>query len=162
MNIKRGLFRLWIVVSFLWVAAVGFMGWQEISKDRWWIGNPWYEADLIADLPVRCEQARGAKGTDYAVRHAAEPWNRYRDPPQACWYTEDRFRALWPEYKDLAFATVSADLYRTLGWSPRFDGDRFLRTRPIAYFAFIPPLVVMIIGCLFVWAVSGFARQKTS
>jgi hypothetical protein len=31
----RGFFRLWLVLSILWVAAVAFQTWRDIPRDDW-------------------------------------------------------------------------------------------------------------------------------
>ncbi|MDI7862374.1 hypothetical protein MRS76_10430 [Rhizobiaceae bacterium n13] len=136
--------------------------WSDIQRDRWIAGDPWWEADALADLPVRCEEARGAVNVDYRIEDAAEPWNRYRTPSQACWYDEAKFRALWPEYTDLKHEDLSRKLYQSLGWSPEFDGDRFERTKMAALFALVPPLFLLVIGAALAWAFSGFRRPKES
>jgi hypothetical protein len=33
LQVARGLFRLWLVLSVLWVAGVGYLTWQTFPKD---------------------------------------------------------------------------------------------------------------------------------
>ncbi|KQZ47447.1 hypothetical protein [Ensifer sp. Root558] len=160
MNIKRGMFRLWLVFSVLWIASMTVIWWPDIQRDTWTIGDRWWEADALANLPVRCEYARGAINADYRIGVAAEPWNQHRAPSQACWYSEKRFRALWPEYADLDHASLSNKLYQSLGWTPQIEEDRFERTKRAMFFAFIPPILLLAIGSALFWALSGFSRPK--
>lgn len=156
MNIKRGLFRLWIVVSFLWVVLIVGLSWSDIRRDRWLAEEAWWDSDPLADLPVRCEEARGSATIDYRIEDAPEPWNRVREPSKACWYSEERFRTLWPEYSVLEHVDLSLKLYRSLGWEPEFARDPFDHTKRAAAFALIPPIAMLFVGSLFVWALSGF------
>ena len=156
MDVRRVLYRIWIVVSLSWVTAVIALGWGEIKKDRWITGTPWSESSALAALPVRCEDARGAIDVDYKVKPASEPWNRYRTPSSACWYDEARLRALWPEHADLKHFDLSRQLYKSLGWSPTFEGDDYERTKTVALLALLPPAFLLLAGSLVVWAFAGF------
>ena len=41
MRIARGLFRLWLVLSVLWIAGVGIVTWQWLPADKIiWPGDP--------------------------------------------------------------------------------------------------------------------------
>ena len=159
MNVRRGLFRLWLVASLLWVAAITAIGWGEVSKDRWITGDPFWESSALAALPVRCEDARGVANVDYKSDPAVEPWNRYLSPSNACWYDEARFRVLWPEYADMKHFDLSRQLYKSLGWSQTFEGDRYERTKRVAIVALAPPLAVLLVGSLIFWAFAGFRRS---
>ncbi|NEI11057.1 hypothetical protein GR220_03490 [Rhizobium leguminosarum] len=159
MNIKRGLFRLWVALSLLWVIGVGVVEWSNVTSDQAWGGQPWL-ADPIAAFPVLCSEARGTSGVDYQVKAAFEPWNQYRDNKQACWYDAAKFRQTWPEYKDLSDNEVIDKLYDSLDWyHPSLDP--LYNTKIVLMKAFIPPVVIFLIVSLFVWAFAGFARPKT-
>jgi hypothetical protein len=159
MNIKRGLFRLWVVLTLLWVVGVAFVGGGNITSDTAWGGQPWL-ADPIAAFPVLCSDYRGKQGADFQVKRAFEPWNEYRQPSQACWYDAAKFRQLWPEYKDLSDNEVMDKLYTRLDWY-HASFDPLYNTKVVLMKALIPPAVIFVIGFLFVWAFSGFARPKT-
>ncbi|MBY5440666.1 hypothetical protein [Rhizobium leguminosarum] len=156
MNIRRGFFRLWLVLSVIWIVAVGLIGWEPIRRDQWWSADP----NPFADSPVRCENATGTANVDYTRRNAPEPWNAYRTPGYACWYPEGRFRTLFPSYNAVSHAKLTEMLYQNLGWEQATDSDKFIRTKPVALFAFVPPVASLIIGAAFVWAFSGFSRPK--
>ncbi|MBB3388930.1 hypothetical protein FHT82_001653 [Rhizobium sp. BK275] len=156
MNIKRGLFRLWLVLSLFWVIGAGVVGSGSIKSDKWWKGDEWWEKAEPSFLPVRCEDARGTINVDYEKLDAFEPWNQYRNPSTACYFTIEKFRALFPEYKDQSREEISKKLYDRIGWEPVFDGDRYEHTKIVAAVAFGPPLVLLIIGGLIGWAFAGF------
>lgn len=124
----------------LWIVLVGVFSYDKVMTDRGWAGDPWWEGDRVAELLVRCENARGAANVDYHVADAAEPWNRYRTPSNACWYNEDRLKALWPGHVDKDRTALSGKLHQTLGWSFKFDGDRFEHTKIAASVDLLPPL----------------------
>lgn len=160
MNIKRGLLRLWLVLSLFWVSIVGIFGIDHVKSDKWWKGEEWWEKDPIAFLPVACTDARGVQNVDYEKLDAFEPWNRYRTPSSACYYTHDKFKIMFPEYKDTPFGEISNTLYQKIGWSPKFDGDRFEQTKIVIAVAFLPPLLLLIIGSLVGWALAGFRTSE--
>lgn len=130
------------------------------GRHRVHAGSPFWENDPLAELPVPCPDARGIANTDFTAKMAVEPWNRYRDPSHACWYEESRFRTLWPEYADLTHLQISGKLYERLGWSREFEGNKFERTKPVVMFALLPPVILFLIGALFLWAFAGFASPK--
>ncbi len=160
MNARHWLFRLWLLITFLWIVVLGVISWPMAIKDYGWADSSQLGQYRSAELPVRCEEARGTVHLDYWVREAAEPWNRddYETPSHACWYNEQRFRALWPEYKNMPLADLSAELYRSLEWSQQFNGDPYLHTKLAALVAFVPSLALFAVGRLFAWAFVGAIR----
>ena len=159
MNWRRGLLRLWIVGSALFVIAVAFISYSEIKNqlDR---SEPF--------VPMLCGEARGKAGTDYAVKDKRKPdqWDMFRErnSSDTCWYGMSKFRTSYPEYKGLqdqeliqklheAFGTLTFDdlipvpnPWATLGWW--------------ASIAFGIPLVALALGASLVWAFSGFAAKR--
>ena len=159
MNIKRGLFRSWVVVSLLWVAVTSPIVVGMASGDKWLKGSEWWETEPLNLLPVRCEDARGQAGTDYQRTVAFEPWNRFRSPGEACFYTLENLRSLWPEYASIERSDASKALYDKIGWSAVFEGDRFEGTKTAALIAVAPPIAMLLLGLLVMWAVAGFRNR---
>ena len=162
MNIKRGLFRLWLALSFLWVLAVGALGYDQISSD------PYYQPPLEASgwkfipiVPVFCSDVRGVAGKDYTTKQdkSPGPWDAYAKPNpfDNCWYELPVLRKLWPEYADMSDSALSDMLYDKTG---HHLPDPLDSTKRFALVAFLPPAVVFFFGLLMVWVVSGFARSK--
>jgi hypothetical protein len=99
MNWQRGLFRLWIVGSALFVLAVAFVSYSEIKKQ---FNDIAIQAALIERkvefiVPQLCGTARGVAGTDYATQFRQEgpgPWDTYAKPNpfDNCWYEMSKFR----------------------------------------------------------------------
>jgi hypothetical protein len=46
LRVARGLFRLWLVLSVLWIGGVGYVTWRDFPKPGWG------ENDLIAVDPA--------------------------------------------------------------------------------------------------------------
>jgi hypothetical protein len=160
LNIKRGLFRVWLVMTIVWIALVMVLSWDQIARDKAWIGvGPW-ENDRLSYLPVRCEDARGAATTDYERREPQEPWNQYRDIKQACFYDQERYRQLWPEYADLDHKALEESLYERLGWETQIVEDPLSRTKTAATVAFGPPMLILVFGTAILWAFAGFRRPE--
>ncbi|KZS51343.1 hypothetical protein FHT72_003493 [Rhizobium sp. BK077] len=156
MNIKRGLFRLWLVLSVMFVTTVFVFTYSsmksEFDKSSLLAAIPANDEVMI---PVSCYQTRGSLKVDFELATGItekEPWER-------CWYELKKFRVLFPEYKDLddeqlvtkTYIEAKVPLYparpwQALGW--------------IALIAFGIPLGVLIAGGSLVWALFGFAGQS--
>jgi hypothetical protein len=63
MNWRRGLFRLWIVGSVLFVIAVAFVSYSDIKREFNAAG-----LSKFVLLPVLCGDARGVAGKDYTTK----------------------------------------------------------------------------------------------
>jgi hypothetical protein len=84
MNLRRGFFRLWLVLSILYVAAIGAIFFNDVKGEFDKARNPFYAADMLS-LPVACKDARGTEGTDYFMEG---PWVDYQGREKFCWYQE--------------------------------------------------------------------------
>jgi len=167
MNWRRGLFRLWIVGTALFVIAVAFINYSEIKKqfDAVAITNAInYGASEIV-LPQLCGKARGVAGTDYSTQEDRDPgpWDTYAKPNyfSTCWYAMSKFRPLYPEYKDLSDEELSRKLYAEHGVPIRDLPNPWATLGTWASIAFGIPLVVLILGASLVWAFSGFAAKRS-
>jgi len=40
LRVARGLFRLWLVLSVLWIGAVGIVTWRTFPVDDWFVPDP--------------------------------------------------------------------------------------------------------------------------
>jgi hypothetical protein len=161
MNWRRGLFRLWIVGSVLFVIAVAFVSYSEIKKgfDETALQH-YLEANTELLVPVLCGEARGVAGTDYTTQPG--PWDIYAKPNpfDNCWYVISKFRPLYPEYKDLSDKELSKKLHADLGVTIRDLPNPWVTLGVWASIAFGVPLVVLILGSSLVWAFSGFATKR--
>src|SRR5262245_15569176 len=106
MNIRRGLFRLWLVLAGLFALATAFVLAPGIKRDFQLAGVVW-------DLPADCSKARGVAGKDYSVLESH---------PALCWYEPSKFRKLYPEYNDLSDSALTEKLNRAAGLPARNDG----------------------------------------
>ena len=158
MNWRRGLFRLWIVGSALFVIAIAFVSYSEIKSqfNADAVPPPPQGAEML--VPELCGEARGDAGTDYTTQKGQNPgpWDKYAkpDPYDDCWYTMSKFRPLYPEYNNLSDYELSRMLYG-------------IRVRPwatLGMWASIAlgiPLAVLVLGASLVWAFSGFAAKRS-
>src|SRR5262245_61788713 len=74
MNLRRGLFRLWLVGAALWVLAVAFIGYGQIMDEFHEIALwNWVAANDGLVVPQRCGEARGVAGTDYGTQEGRGP-----------------------------------------------------------------------------------------
>jgi hypothetical protein len=147
LNVRKGLFRLWIVCSVLFVAVVCLMSYSSI-RDEFRFANTDYDAidkELggYSLLPTDCTKARGVQDSDYSVTD------------NLCWYRTADFRRLYPEYKDLNDKALSEKLYEKAG-QPLKQFHPWASVAKTAGVAFGVPLIVLLLGWSLIWALSGF------
>jgi hypothetical protein len=104
MNYRRGLFRLWIVGTTLFVLAIAVISYGKIKKQ--------FEDNAKNVLLVAkyCGEARGRPDIDYSTEKTTD----FMAKPNAyawCWYTTSKFRELYPEHKDLSESELSDKFY---------------------------------------------------
>src|SRR6516162_7231079 len=82
MNWRRGLFRLWIVGSVLFVLAIAFIGYSEIKAQFNADAAPPPPQGAEMLVPQLCGEARGDAGTDYTTQKGQNPgpWDKYVKP----------------------------------------------------------------------------------
>lgn len=156
MNVVRGLFRLWLVLSALFSIAVFLLSYDTIKSefDKKSALDEIPSNDLI-HIPVLCSKTRGSLDVDYFL----EIGDTEEQPWQTCWYKLPTFRTLFPEYKDMSAEDLATKTYAEVG-RPLTPPRPWQTLAGAAGMAFGFPLVVFIIGSAFVWAVSGFSRHK--
>jgi hypothetical protein len=166
MNWRRGLFRLWIVGTVLFLLAIAAISYSEIRKQFQETSLQQYlEANSELLLPVLCGKVRGVAGTDYTTKQGQNPgpWDIYSKPNpfDNCWYTMSKFRALFPEYNDLSDKELSRKLYADHGVPTRDLPNPWVTLGTWASIAFGIPLVVLMLGASLVWAFSGFSAKQS-
>jgi hypothetical protein len=139
LNVRRGLFRLWLICSVAWVATFSYIGYQEFRAVR----DAWHAPSWEVLLPTDCSVARGVQGTDFE-NHEGH-----------CWYSMPKFRTFFPEYRDLSDDDLANKLYTRLGVLP-VDRSGFKELRQAGLIAVGVPLVVLVLGWALIWAISGF------
>lgn len=158
MNIKRGLFRLWIVCAVLYAAGTLLIGYQQISQE--------FNKGLISEIPsygqpeipVYCKDARGNRSNlDYRLDEDATE----QTPYTKCWYGLSRFRNIYPEYKDVSDEDLVKKTYTATGVLYAPPQPWIILSQWIGFAVGIP-LIVLAIGAAFVWAFSGFFYRSTS
>lgn len=163
MNIRRGLLRLWVAGSFLWMLGVAALGYDRIAQDTYFAPPLELPFHFVPFVPVLCGDARGAAGKDYSTKEAQNPgpWDIYAKPNpfDTCWYAMPVYRKLWPEHKDLSDDAIVQKSYKVTGRELNVI-DPLAGTKQVAVFAFGPPAALLFLGLLAAWVVSGFARPK--
>jgi hypothetical protein len=145
-NVRRGLLRLWLVSAVLWVLVVGAVSFTEVRDEFVKARQMRLPAGAVWDVPVECGQARGS-GSDYRVDR------------NTCWYGMPKFRAWYPEYKDLTDDELARKLYEKAGTDfPMARPWQMLGGR--AAMALGLPIIVFVVGWAIMWALAGFTVQK--
>ncbi|RWE79205.1 hypothetical protein [Mesorhizobium sp.] len=141
MNIRRGVFRLWVVATLLCAVAMGFLWWDEIEHPFMapltYIYKP--DNDTFPDLyhVTSLPQPRVELQFDYNVTLMV-PGN----PPAVdmdhvkSYFTEQHVETRASEFRQKRLMNIA-------GW---------------ALFTAVPAICVFIIGALLIWAFAGFSR----
>jgi hypothetical protein len=156
MNFRRGLFRIWVILSVLFAMSVAVVSYKEVRSEFEKASLDFSQVSILM-LPVDCREARGKSGVDYDPPD--RPWNAYTATPN-CWYKLLDFRRLYPEYRDLSEPALSDKLYGKAGIV--LTPARPWRALGIALaIALAVPLFVLIIGVALGWAFSGFRAMPS-
>ena len=115
------------------------------------------DVGIFPQLPLLCGEARGIEGTDFR-RHTTLPKENFSDP---CWYELPKFRLLYPEYNGLSDPALLSTSYAKLGIPLSEAGRKNPWTTVLTYvwIAVGVPLIMLILGAILGWALSGFKAK---
>jgi len=146
MNIRRGLFRLWIIFACLFVIAVGVASSYPIRREFEKAG----EAKAILTrieregiLIVPCFH-RGKRPFDVL------------QPNGRCGYDIPKFRAQHPEYRDLDEDRLLDRLCDEAGINMKMPFTPWTKVMEAGAIAVGVPVAVLILGWASLWAYAGF------
>lgn len=141
MNARRGMFRLWVVVSILFATIVGAVSYDGIHNE--------FRA-TVKGVPVDCAKALGAEGTDYA------------NIAGVCWYPIETFRRFYPEYHGLSDRVLSEKLWAKAGIPTEKHHHPWKMVFDTVALAFGIPLAILALGAGLGWAFAGFREEKNA
>jgi hypothetical protein len=149
MNLRRGLFRLWIVGSVLWVIAVAFVGYPSIKAD-------FVAAADKLDLAANTRLADEVYKRFYSDMPREQFDKKISDPKviarlEAITSKLDTSRPLSQWAEDELIASMALPGPRTSPWTTLGKW---------AAIAFGIPLAVLALGSSLLWALSGFAVTR--
>lgn len=160
MNLRRGLFRVWVLLSIVWFGVVTFVAYQPVREQ--------FERSAVIDemlhgenptIVVLCDDARGQLGVDYSSAESGlpGPWDKYADKKTLvlCYYRLPAYRAAYPEDAGLSDEAL---LTRGFGASP--GGKPWGAIMRTALVAFGGSLAALLLGIAVLWAIAGFAKQE--
>ena len=152
MNLRLGMFRLWVVASALFLVGLGAISYSDIHEE---FRNAYTDFDAAAKelggytiYPTDCDKARGVAGSDYSVSGGL------------CWYKMEEFRRLFPEYKDVSDHVLSEKLYAKVGRPVQYFHPWVKLSKTVAI-AISVPIAVLALGWSLSWAFAGFRRPPS-
>jgi hypothetical protein len=150
MNLRRGFFRLWLLLSALFVIATAVVSFPDVKSE---FKNAALEAFIIWDVPVVCSDARGRIGDDYDEHEYLGK--------NYCWYAPKKFKVLYPEseYKDLTDEQLSDRLYEKAGY-PVTHASPWTLVLKVVSIAIGVPLIVLAVGSALGWSIAGFSSER--
>lgn len=164
-NLKRGLFRIWLVLSTLFVIGVGVVTYDTVKAafDEAAVMEMVKGDDII--MPVLCGQARGIAGTDYTTKANQKPgpWDSDAKPNpfDTCYYIGvPTFRRLFPEYANIEDNALVKKVYADSGQPTRDLANPWINLLALVAWALGIPLLVLAIGSALFWALAGFKRDR--
>ena len=153
MNLKRGLWRTWLVLTALFILFVALSRGGDIISE---FGQKAEVDALLAGagegVPIACSEARGKSGEDW---HKLAPISG--NNPNFCWYPLPKFRKYYPELATVPDLDLLDAQYYKAGvffWKPH----PWQSLAILSALAFIPSLAVFALG----WALLGFARSENT
>jgi len=169
MNIKRGMYRVWIVLSLIFVVIVIAASWQNLHTQYNNAFHPFWKNDILL-VPINCDEARG-DNKDY--RKEDKPWqlNWERTPKvgslvNLCWYEMSRFRQLYTEYNMLSDEELSQKLYKAVSIHTKNSGyiakEFWQSLMQTIAFAIGSPFLVLFSGYALSWVLRGFKVSTSS
>jgi hypothetical protein len=165
LNIRRGLFRFWLVLSVLFIACVTVINFDWLKKDIELIRLQWAIRNDDTIIPFLCGQARGKAGVDYTTKQnqGPGPWDNYAtpNPDDTCYYMSlPSFRAFFPEYNDLQDNVLIKRLYNKVGIPLNYSTNQYINIVIFIIFALSIPIIFLVLGASLIWAASGFKSEK--
>lgn len=164
MNVKRGLFRIWLVLSALFVIAAAVVSFDGIKSG--------FEQAALMDrlkgndvlMPVYCGKARGTAGTDYTTKEnqTPGPWDTYSKPGEldTCYYMSvAAYRRHYPEFSTISDEALIKKVYAEAGQPTRDVESPWMTLLKTLGWAVGIPLIVLAIGSALYWAFAGFVRS---
>ena len=151
MNVRKGTFRIWTVLSVLFMIGVVAASYSDIHTEFRNAYTDW-NAEFAkyggySLVPADCEKTRGTLGTDYT-----------RNDDGLCWYEFSKFRLLYPEYKDVNDQELSKRLYAKAG-KPIVEFHPWIKVARTAGIALGVPVAFLLLGYALFWALAGFKSQ---
>jgi len=145
-NLRRGLLRLWVTASVIWVLGVAGFTYVDINRSREVAAQAASLPDGFQVIwPMRCSvELRGKFGTDYT-----------KESDGLCWYTTHRFRALYPEYADIDDRKLASQLHAKAG-VPLTEPSMWAIPSSRIAIAIGVPFAVLALGWALRWVLSGF------
>jgi hypothetical protein len=181
MAVRRGLFRLWIVVTVCWVASVGASTWMTLVPDELVTpnveslnnprgGGPVTDPDVLARFHASQTAPTGASDRGKEDNKHSSVMGAFDDlipggsttaaPPAPSGGT---FDDLIPGGSD-----NKRDRAHDKNESPAFDphkpytvirsAERAQQVKTAAVVAFVPPVIVIALGAALGWAINGFRQ----
>lgn len=153
-ELGQGLFRLWIVAAVIWISAIGFGQYPQVSQQ--------FAMDLLPEgfeleVPVDCKLTVGLMEKQ-AKREPEGPWIAHRRDKDRrnCLVAESLARLLLPQYAGLSRADLADTLdaqaeTKNAPWPRPWD-----RLWTALSYAFVPPFLLLIFGSALLWAIRGF------
>jgi hypothetical protein len=165
MNVGRGLFRAWIVISVLWIGGAGVMAYMFLWPDMVGGGFQPSASKGLAKLPLWAtdfskplyERMRSPSAEKLEVAFHSVDWRQRidweKDPSMITVEMPDGSRL----YMDAAYNDADKNYIAQQFWDQRWT-RRGYAAGIIALWAFVPCALIFIIGYALLWVGRGFTR----
>lgn len=164
MNWKKGLFRIWLVISVIWIVVVGFLS----RPDFWYQRYSQFRSDYLSVS----ENERNVD-TSICKQFDLRPWQKYADEPLTFSSPKQPIEIMLACTKHLKSEKSDKDhskiLLANMGWSAKdfVEYGAKLGEMNLAYrelkasiiWLTIPPFVLLALGMAVAWAIAGFQRK---
>lgn len=159
-NWRKGLFRLWVVVSILWVGAVTPIMWRDLQNSveqiHWHYFGQWRFDRILVPLPLKALDE---------CKHVARAFSE----SDHAWILLEQFRECYPQYSDIPDRELSKRLYEKYHAAVpaaaaqamagrQKQTDVWLRFAVSLSAIAAPPVLCLLLGVSCFWVARGFRR----
>lgn len=155
MRWRRGLFRIWIVISGLWIIGAFVIGFNSVADPR--------VHGRVVKLDPTLKRHKITSETVYAWRSSA-PTAPVGFESVLVDFDDVRYsfqfpKGSLPNFKGSDWIKSVASAAQT-DMEQRLQDKRFENVVTVLMASILPPAIVLAIGAAFAWAFSGFSRKN--
>jgi hypothetical protein len=141
LRIARGLFRLWLVLSVLWIGGVGTVTWSNLPSDEWWRNDP-------------IVQRAGPTPNPETIRVQSPDGQVHEFPAGTASDVIERvMKDYWQSQTNKAATAGTFDPAEFAAFKQRAAIQTGVKL------ALIPPVLMLALGSALGWAFTGFRRS---
>jgi hypothetical protein len=161
MNLRRGLLRLWVVLTLIWVAAMSWMFWDELLiAGRFALQTPSQSTSPLAQYRQQYPEYRDLTDEELATKM----YFRFYSDMSRSEFNDQLYSKFYSDMPRSEFEKKFGLARLYLDSNDRLHNDgRLPDSAPpnrTLMLILLPPCIVLIVGIGLFWAAQGFRHQR--